>query len=505
MKNEIFEYWLELLFRRGAIFLQVAAVVMGVVVAGTLAWPPIYRSTSKILVQDNRAQLLVSPGIQENASNQPSVISSPVSEQDLNSEVELLTSESLIEQALSDLPAETPEKGSLHKAFDLARSVATLPASGYDAIHQVRPLTEREQLAAKLADKLSASVIKRSNIIEVSFKSNDAPWAQLFLSHLINRYLELHALVSHDPNAERFFHTQAALLETRLHSAEEALQAMQMQTGISDLAGQKTALVTQLAAFEAESRKTSAQSSAVREQIASFESQLASTPPRLTKESRIVQNLALQQIKPQLLQLEAERAELLSRYKPTSSRIREIDAKLAAARTILNRENHTEVQESTTDLNPTWVALDSQLAEAKGNAASLAANETELNRQVEEYRNELNSLTRNGLTIERQQREVDSAQEAYLSYLRKGEEARAAEALNQSKILNVSVAQPANLPLRPVFPNVILNLLAGIVAALGLGALAAYVEEQNDPKLFSARAIREVSGLSPVATLSDAF
>jgi uncharacterized protein involved in exopolysaccharide biosynthesis len=505
MKNDLFQYWLELVFRRQAIFLQVAGVVLAVVVIGTLAWPPVYQSTSKILVQDNRAQLLVSPGLQENTSSQPSVVSTPVSEQDLNSEVELITSRFLIEQALSDLPGQAPEPGALHKALAVVSSVIALPASGYDALHQVRPLTPQEQLAIKLADKLSASVIKRSNVIEVAFKSDDAGWSQLFLDHLINRYLELHALVSHDPKAERFFQAQASLLENRLHAAEKALQAMQLQTGINDLSGQKAALVTQLAAFEAESRKTSAQWAATREQISSYEHQLASTPRRLTKESRIVQNLALQQLKPQVLQLQAERAELLTRYRPSSNRIREIDAKLAAAQKILNRENHTEVQESTTDLNPTWVELDSQLATAKGTAASLAADEVALNQQVEAYRNELGSLTRNGLQIERQQRTVDSAKEAYLSYLRKGEEARAAEALNSSKILNVSVAQPPDLPLRPVFPIVPLNLLAGLVAAAGLGALAAYFEEQNDPKLFSVHAIREVSGLSPVATLSDAI
>src|SRR5215475_11042505 len=372
MNNEVLQYWLELPFRRRTLFVQVAGLVLGVILIATLVWPPVYLSTSKILVQDNRAQLLVSPGLQENVSNQPTVVSSPVSEQDLNSELELLTSESLIEQALSDIAGGAPAGGALHRAVDLVRSIVFLPASSYDALHHVRPLTDRQQLAAKLADKLSASVIKRSNIIEVSFRSNDAEWSQKFLTHLINRYMELHALVSHDPKAEQFFRSQAALLEDRLHTSEKTLQAMELQTGISDLAGQKTAVVNQLAAFEGDQRKTNAQLAAAREQVASLEHQLSATPQRLTKEARVVQNMALQQIKPQVLQLEAERAELLSRYRPTSAKIREIDAKLEAARKILNRENQTEVQETTTDLNPVWVAVNSQLSEARTGAASLA-------------------------------------------------------------------------------------------------------------------------------------
>lgn len=505
MKNDSFQFWIELPFRRRTIFLQVTGIVTAAVLAGTLIWPPVYRSTSKILVQDNRAQLLVSPSLQENLSNQPTTVSSPVSEQDLNSEVELLTSDFLVEQALSDLPATAPETDPLHKVLDLTRSVIALPATSYDALHHVRPLTSQEQLAIKLADKLSASVIKRSNIIELSFKYNDAKWSQLFLTHLINRYLDLHALVSHDPNAERFFRNQATLLEKRLHASEQALQAVQMQTGISDLGEQRAALVTQLSAFEAEKRKAIAQEAATKQEIATLEAQLKGTPARLTKEARVVQNLALQQIKPQVLTLESERAELLSRYQPNSARIREVDAKLASARAILNRENKMEVQETTTDLNPTWTAIDAQLAEAKTTAASVSASEMELSNQVEKYREELNTLSRNGLGLERQQRQVDSDKEAYLSYLRKGEEARAAQALNQSKILNVSVAEPPTMPLRPDFPNVIMNLMVGLVAALGLALGAAYLEELYDPKLYSNRAIRQITGLPTVANLSDAF
>ena len=67
------------------------------------------------------------------------------------------------------------------------------------------------------------------------------------------------------------------------------------------------------------------------------------------------------------------------------------------------------------------------------------------------------------------QRSVQTAKDAYLSYTRKSEEARAAEALNRSRILNVSVAQPATAPLRPVFPKVPLDTFAGLILGLIFG------------------------------------
>ena len=66
---------------------------------------------------------------------------------------------------------------------------------------------------------LSSSVIKRSNVIEISFSSHDPKWSQTFLRRLIDKYLEFHSSMSHDPQAEKFFQKQADILQTRLRSA----------------------------------------------------------------------------------------------------------------------------------------------------------------------------------------------------------------------------------------------------------------------------------------------
>ena len=44
--------------------------VFGVVALGTLLWPPLYSSNCQVLVQDNRAQLLVSPDLQGNTPSE---------------------------------------------------------------------------------------------------------------------------------------------------------------------------------------------------------------------------------------------------------------------------------------------------------------------------------------------------------------------------------------------------------------------------------------------------
>jgi uncharacterized protein involved in exopolysaccharide biosynthesis len=112
-------------------------------------------------------------------------------------------------------------------------------------------------------------------------------------------------------------------------------------------------------------------------------------------------------------------------------------------------------------------------------------------------------MVNNAVVVDRLERQVANDKEAYLSFVRKTEEARTAEALNLNKILNVSVAQPPTMPLRPIFPKVWLNLIAGLVLAAGLGLGAAYLEEMQDERIYSAATIADVSGLATVAVLPE--
>ncbi|HTY54613.1 MAG TPA: Wzz/FepE/Etk N-terminal domain-containing protein [Candidatus Binataceae bacterium] len=493
--------WVRLAQRRRTIIIEVASIIMVVVVAATFLWPPVYRSTAEILVQDNRAQLLVSPAIDNNSPNQPAAVANTVTEEDLNSERELLTSNYLIEQALAGLPA--PSAAGLGSAVGFMSTAASLPSLLYRFIHGAPAETAREHWARQVARNFGSSVIKRSNVIEIGFSSNDARWCHDFLTRLLDKYMEFHSNLSNDPQAEEFFQKQAQLLQTRLQAAEDQLRGYELQTGITNLAEQKQALITQISGLQTESAKTAAQLAAAERRATVLQVLANKTPRRIGKETRTVQNMALTQLKPQVLQLEAERADLLTRYQPNSQRIQEIDAKLEAAQKIVNREDHLEVQEQSTDLNPVRVQVDTELEQSTANAAALKADETAMAAQIQQAQDQLKQLVNGGVEADRLQRTVDAEKQAYLSYLRRGEEARAAKMLNRSKILNVAVAQPPTLPQRPYSPIVPIDLAVGFLIALGCGLAAAYLVEQLDPRIYNAASVASASGFNTIAQLRE--
>src|ERR1700686_1765902 len=133
MNNEALMQWVEQIFRRRTLALRVGLLVFGVIAVGSLLWAPSYESVSEILVQSNRVQLLVSPGLKEDAANQ-STQTVPVMEQDLNSEVELLTSPALIEQALAG-QRPNQDGGLIAGVRGLVAAALSLPYRGYLALH----------------------------------------------------------------------------------------------------------------------------------------------------------------------------------------------------------------------------------------------------------------------------------------------------------------------------------------------------------------------------------
>jgi uncharacterized protein involved in exopolysaccharide biosynthesis len=495
--------WIDIAWRRRRIATIAGLMVFGVVAVGTLVWPPLYSSNCQVLVQDNRAQLLVSPDLQGSTPQNSAAVNNPVQEQDLNSERELITSLYLVRLALDCLPIPHSYEHRSGMAVAAVKAAIRLPLEGYHVLHSIPRLSPRDAWAIDVERDLEATVIKRSNIIEVEFRSHDRAWTKDFLDRLMARYLEFHASLSHDPQAEKFYEQQTSLLKARLEASEGQLRDFQLKTGIGNLDEQKKALIGRISDLQSTAAKTDAQVSGSEQQVTTIQSQLGSTPGRIQKETRQEQNLSLQQLKPQVMQLRAERAELLTRYQPNSERIKQIDAKLASEEKILNDENHLEINEQLTDVNPVWITLQTDLKQASTAASSGKATRDALDKQIDAANQQLSLLVNNGVDMERLQRQVTSDSDAYQAYVRKTEEARASEALNTNKILNVSVAQPPIVPLQPVFPSVPFNLAVGLILAALFGVAAAYWAEESDSKIYSSGVVNNLTGLPIVAVLSE--
>jgi uncharacterized protein involved in exopolysaccharide biosynthesis len=479
------------LFRRRWLILTIFLPVVIVVTAGSFLVFPRYEATAKILLTRERAALFFSP----NESLRPQ-LSEEIREEDLNSEVELLSSRSLLEAVVRQhqLDARLPCPSSHAHAGLLHQVRVLLCQQGYKAWRLPETLfagqsesslthlaqQRFEQALLTLEKNLDVIPVRKSSLILVRYRDRDPVLAAQVVNSLIDHFHAKHVQLYQTGGAYKLYRGETEARRERLRQSEQALQDFQREAEISDLGRQKEQSLIRFADFEATLKAVEADIEATREKIAILESQLAVQPERITAEMRIMQNEALSGIKAKLMELEVERSELQSIFKPGYSQLNEIERKIQQGKRIIANEAATQIQEKSTQNNPIYQTLQLDLLQAKTALASLEGRKRELQQQVHDYRQASQQFSELEFEAERLKREVRVNEEAYLSYVKREDEARFADAMDRHRIANISVAEPTYVPLKPVSPrkklNVLLALILGSTAGLAMASLAEYLD-----------------------------
>ncbi|HEY6390635.1 MAG TPA: hypothetical protein VIX89_05130, partial [Bryobacteraceae bacterium] len=158
-------------------------------------------------------------------------------------------------------------------------------------------------------------------------------------------------------------------------------------------------------------------------------------------------------------------------------------------------------KEEATDVNPLRQTLETELARAEASADGLRGRIETLSQQTRQYRAELEKLE--GIRPGEQEllREIKVAEENYLLYSKKREEARIGDALDQQKIANVAFSEPPRVPVLPL-PR----LGATILASYGIGMVAifagALVIGQYRRTVFTPWELEAFAGLPVLGTIA---
>lgn len=426
-------------------------VVVGVLLSA-LALPAKYRAETKLLVKRERVDPVVSPEV-----NAPMMFHDTVGEEEINSEVELIQSQDVLQKVV--VTCGLDKKGFLSGILH------------YGETQQNR--TDRAILA--LRSDLQLEVIKKTNIISIAYESKKPELAQKVLSTLDKAYLDKHLEVHHPAGQVEFFEQEADQYKKDMMAAESQLSKFASeQNGVAPTT-QRDMVLQKLADFNSSLDTTRASIAEARKRVGDLEAQSQSTPSRIATQTKKGDNAqVLQNLKATLLTLEMKRTELLTKYQPTYPLVVEVDKQIADTHAALTLEETSPVKEETTDQNPTFAWVNSELAKAKADLSGLEARETALHAIVNVYMAQARKLDEQGMLQGDLLRTKKTDEENYLLYTKKREEARIADALDRTRILNVSVAQNPVIPSLPTRSPWIFGLVACLLAsAVSLGVVFA--------------------------------
>jgi uncharacterized protein involved in exopolysaccharide biosynthesis len=468
--------WLAIGFRQRRLIVNTFLGIFSIAIIIAFLLPKKYEAQMKILVRHERAEQVVSADRESSIQR-----STEVSEEELQSEAELIRSRDLL--------------GNVVVACDLQ-------ASGDGFPWNKKEQSEDQRIARaviKLEKDLTVQPIKLTNLISVSYKSKDPQLAAKVLKSLASLYLEKHLAMHRAPGQFEFFHQQAEDYRKALANAEEKLTKFGQEQGVVDPTLEKDISVRKLAEFEAEAKSAHATIAESHQRIRTLESQLATLPDRQTTQVRTSDNPQLMQdMKSKLLELELKRTELLSKFEPTYRPVQEVEEQITQTKAAIAAAEKAPLRDETTDRDPTYEALRSELAKAKAELAATEAGAAAATTLVRSYRNENEQLGRKELLHQDMVRSAKADEENYMLYLRKAEEARISDALDRQRFSNVVVAEPAAVPFTPQARWVLVIVLGALFASLASVVLA-FVVDRGDPSFRTPEEVESFLGAPVVA------
>jgi len=357
----------------------------------------------------------------------------------------------------------------------------------------------KEAAARTVASGLDVRTTKGSNIIFVSYKNHDPELATLVLSELVNRYFNKHLEVHRSAGAFDFVTQQTDQVRARLNQTEDALKELKEKAGIVSLADSTGALSTEVARTEEQLHSAEAelaeQAARVRQlggavvevnpspaKSAEGEEKTASPGASPAKEipSDVLEQY--QSLVSSLPQLRQAKMELLAKYTPENQLVKSKQAEI----------NETERQRKSMEAKypdlPSKVGpVGSSRLDPASEAAHLAglqAKRNALAARLAEVKTRIQQMSQLGPQIADLERQKELEEANYKYFQATLEKARVDEALDPSKIPNISAVQR---PSPPILMTTKRNKLMSALAALGLGAGVAFALVKE---LFLSRTVR---------------
>jgi len=452
------------LWRQRKVLVATFVVACSAAVASAfLLSKPSYDAEMLMLLRRERVDPLVTPDREARTAQVD------VSESDLLSEIELLKSSDLLEQVALD---------------------ADLVPRSLDP--QARPQRAASEASA-LRSALDINPVRRTTMIHVVYRASDPVRASAVLRALAARYPEKHLAAHRSIGAQEFFAEQSRRSEEQLHEAQAKLMEFSAREHVTDPTEEKTALLQQMATFDATLEQTRAAAADAQRRLSTLQSQLASTPGRqVTSVSTGANSGLVSDLTGKILQLELQCDELARKFTPQYPPLMQLETQLTRTREALSQAKGAPILNETSDRNPTYAWLDTEAARVCSECDALQARAAAITQTLQRFRERSATLEAQSQAHQQLLRDVKIAEEDYLLYQRKQEESRIADALDRTRITNVTVVDGPTVPKAPSQSRRWLILLTGLPAALLLAFAAAYAVDWWRPSFGSARDVEEV-------------
>ncbi len=429
---------------------------------------PLYRSQMTILINLERTNPVV--------TTDPNMVQRTVpgiTAEEINSEMELLKTRDLLQEVVMVRRLYLPNGSSWWGRYK-------------SWLGKIAGTTETPQnikvarAVSKLQSDLAVELIPKSTLIRVSYSSADPELSAKVLETLSDLYLKKHLAVRRPPGTFDFFKEEADRYHRKLEEAERSLENFPRDNHVASVIAEKEATLKKLTELQVARHETEAAIGVTSQRIETLQLRMAQVPSRLTTQVRRASSLPPDQLQSTLLTLELKHTELEGLFQPDYPAVTEVEKQIADAKAALAASQKQAVVEKTTDRDPTYEWMRGELEKARVDLVDLRSREKATTAMIGRFAEKATRL--NDLEVRQNElaRSAKLAEEAYINYQQKEEEARISDALDRQRILNVAIAEKPSIPILPsTLPSSIVLLIGLVMAGLASVGLAFSAEQMN--------------------------
>jgi polysaccharide biosynthesis transport protein len=332
--------------------------------------------------------------------------------------------------------------------------------------------------AASINSGLSTTTAKGSNIIGVSYQDRKPEVATAVLNELVNRYFTKHLEVHRSAGAFDFVSQQTDQIRARLNQTEDALKALKAKAGVMSLADSMSSLSLQSSHLDDQLR--AAESDLAEQQARVKQIERGGLPVDLNETDGPKDNTPApptqastkevgdyQALVTNLTHLRETQLEMSAKYTPENVLVKMNQAHI---NDLENQKRNLEKKFPELASKTTGASAQMDLQVERARLAGMKSKLDDMRRQKTELQDRMKQLADIGPQIINLERSKDLEEQNYKYYSGTLQKARVDEALDPSKMPNISAIQ------RPSPPGIVTKLrdkiALGFVGggfALGIG------------------------------------
>ena len=447
--------------RHPTLIVSIFGVVFALAIVAAILIPPDCTSQMEILVRP------VPPEMAPVTARPLGERDPQISEQQVNSEVELLSNTALLQSVVT-------ETGLVHPRWFLGESDEAAS----------------QRAVRRLAAKLKVSAVRNTSVIQVRYADKSPEVAAAVMRAVEAEYLAAHVRALSAPGAVRFFTEQSDHYRQEVERSEASLAYFDAQQKTANLDQQSVALTQTLSEQRSSLQQTEASLAEARMEMQQAERSIGTIPQRLSTTRKAEPNqYAIDHLTALLAELKNRRTLQSSRFLENDPIVRETDDEIRGTEEALALARSRAEVEDTTDVNPVAQILQQSLETKRVEAAGLAVRQQVLRQQIQTNQYMLDHLGSEAGARVLLAANVQLARDSYSTVTQRREQARVSDLMNLDKIVaNVAVVVPPTESTASMQSRLSVNLGLGLLLAIFISMGVVLLADYFQPSLRGARA-----------------